>query len=204
MGSGDMLIVAGIGPGNIEYITALVLKEIERAKTILAFGRVGESIRILRDDFTKVTRVDQIVEFLDQEEDVLVLASGDPMFFGIVEYLKKNNIKIDRVLPGLSSFQYMMSKLQMSWHNASFISFHGRDLDFSDFYKARLIVALVDKTNNPDFISKELYKKDFRGTMHVGFNLSYGDEKIVKVKIGESIENHSNLSVVVVENEMDF
>lgn len=203
MGSEDMLIVAGVGPGNLEYITAGVLKEIQAAKNILAFGRVGESIKSLRNDFTKVTKVDQIIEFLNYQEDVLILASGDPMFFGIVEYLKKKDIKIDKILPGLSSFQYMMSKLQMSWHHASFISFHGRDLDFSQFYKSRLIVALVDKINNPDFISKELYKKGFRGKMHIGFNLSYKDEKIIEVNIGDGVESNLNLAVVVIENEMD-
>ncbi len=198
-----MLIVAGIGPGNLNFITQGVLKEIKSAKSILAFGRVGESIKSLRQDYKKVTRVDQIIEFLQDEEDVLVLASGDPLFFGIVEFLKKKGVQVDKVLPGLSSFQYMMAKLQMPWHNASFISFHGRDLDFSDFYKNTLLVALVDKNNNPNFISKELYKKGFRGIMHIGFNLSYEDEKIIRINIGERVENHSNLSVVVVEIEMD-
>lgn len=198
-----MLIVAGIGPGNLNFITQGVIKEIKSAKSILAFGRVGESIKSLRQDYKKVTRVDQIIEFLQDEEDVLVLASGDPLFFGIVEFLKKKGVQVDKVLPGLSSFQYMMAKLQMPWHNASFISFHGRDLDFSDFYKNTLLVALVDKNNNPNFISKELYKKGFRGIMHIGFNLSYEDEKIIRINIGERVENHSNLSVVVVEIEMD-
>lgn len=204
MGFKDMLVVAGVGPGNLEYITAGVLKEIKNAKNILAFGRVGESIKSLREDFTKVTKVDQIVEFLNLEDDVLLLASGDPMFFGIVEYLKKKGIKIDKVLPGLSSFQYMMSKIEMSWHHASFISFHGRELDFSQFYKSRLIVALVDKINNPDSISRELYKNGFRGKMHIGYNLSYEDEKIIEVSIGDNVESYSNLAVVVIENEMDL
>ena len=198
-----MLSVGGIGPGNIDYITAQVLKEIQRANKILASARVGQSIKFLRDDFTVVTKVDQILDFLNEEDDVLILASGDPMFFGIVDYIKKKNIKIDKILPGLSSFQYMMSKLQMPWQSASFISFHGRDLDFSEFYKSSLIVALVDKNNNPDFISKELYKKGFRGSMHIGFNLSYEDEKIIRLHIGDSVEIYSNLAVVVIENEMD-
>lgn len=199
-----MLTVAGVGPGNIEYITRGVIKEIQDAKNILAFGRVGESIQSLREDYLVVNKVDQIVEYIDSEEDVLVLASGDPMFFGIVDFLKKKEIKIDKVFPGLSSFQYMMSKLQMSWHNATFISFHGRELDFSQFYKNRLIVALVDKKNNPDFISDQLYNKGFRGNMHIGFNLSYKDEKILQIRIGDRLESYSNLAVVVIEIEMDF
>lgn len=203
MGFKDMLTVAGVGPGNVEYITSGVIKEIQTAKNILAFGRVGESIKYLREDFTKITKVEQIVEFLNIGEDVLILASGDPMFFGIVEYLKKKGIKIHRVLPGLSSFQYMMAKLQMPWHDAVFVSFHGRDLDFSHFNKNRLVVALVDKKNNPDFISHELYKSGIRGRMHIGYNLSYKDEQIIEIKIGDGVETYSNLAVVVVENEMD-
>jgi cobalt-precorrin-7 (C5)-methyltransferase len=203
MGSKDMLIVAGLGPGSLEYTTDIVLKEIKTAKNILAFGRVGESIKSLREDYVVVNRVDQIVEFIDTKEDVLVLASGDPLFFGIVDYLKKKDIKVDLILPGLSSFQYMMSKLQMSWHEASFVSFHGRELDFSSFKENKLIIALVDKKNNPDFISQELYKIGIRGNMHIGFNLSYMDEKICKIRIGDNVDMYSNLAVVVIENEMD-
>ena len=67
----------------------------------------------------------------------------------------------------------------------------------------KLVVVLIDKCNNPSYISNELYNLGIRGTLYIGYNLSYEDEKIIKVKIGQDVEAYSSLGVVIVENEMD-
>ena len=198
-----MLTVAGVGPGNPKYMTVDVVERIKDAEDIIAFGRVGSSIKSLRDDYREVNRVDEIIDYLDDKRDVLLLASGDPNFFGIVEYLKRKGVPIKEVLPGISSFQYMMAKLEKSWQDAKFISLHGRDFDLSKIQDNKLTIALIDKNNGPSYISNELYKLGANGTMYIGFNLSYTEEKIIKVNIGEEIEDYSSLGVVVIENEMD-
>lgn len=198
-----MLTVAGVGPGNPKYLTLDVKDRIEKAEMIVAFGRVGHSISSIRDDYIEVNRVDSIIEILNEDKDTLLLASGDPNFFGIVEFLKRKDVKVDTVLPGLSSFQYMMSKLQKSWQEAKFVSLHGRDHDLKDILNHGLIILLIDKINTPSYISKELDILGMKGTMYVGFNLSYNDEKIIKANIGDKIDDYSSLGVVVIENEMD-
>ena len=198
-----MLTVAGVGPGNPNYLTVDVVQKIKEAESVIAFGRVGVSISFIRDDYIEVNRVDSIIENLNEDKDTLLLASGDPNFFGIVEYLKRKDIKVDSILPGLSSFQYLMCKLQKSWQDAKFVSLHGRDHDLRDVLNHKLIIMLIDKTNTPDFISRELGKLGMRGIIYAGFNLSYNDEKIIKANIGDKIEDYSSLGVVVIENEMD-
>ena len=198
-----MLTIAGAGPGNPKYLTLDVAKKIKESNHIIAFGRVGQSIEPLGKDYLQVNRIDEIITHLEEEKDTLLLASGDPNFYGIVEYLKKKEIPIKEVLPGLSSFQYMMAKLKKSWQDARFISLHGRDFDLRKILNDKLIIALIDKDNQPSIISKRLYKLGAQGIIHVGFNLSYDDEKIIKANIGEEIENYSSLGVVVIEHEMD-
>jgi cobalt-precorrin-7 (C5)-methyltransferase len=197
-----MLTVAGVGPGNPRYLTVDVVEKIKEAETIIAFGRVGHSIKTIRDDYIEVNRVDQVIEILDKDRDTLLLASGDPNFFGIVEFLKRKGVKVDRVLPGLSSFQYMMNKLQKPWQECIFVSLHGRDHDLEDILGHKLIIILIDKINSPSYISKELDKLGMKGRMYVGFNLSYDDEKIIRANIGDEIEDYTSLGVVVIENEM--
>ena len=97
----------------------------------------------------------------------------------------------------------MMGKLQKSWHNANFLSLHGRDENLENIKSHKLSILLIDKENTPNKISKELYELDIRGKIYAGFNLSYENEKIIMKNIGEEIENISSLGVVVVENEMD-
>ncbi|OZV12521.1 precorrin-6y C5,15-methyltransferase (decarboxylating) subunit CbiE [Tissierella sp. P1] len=198
-----MLIVAGVGPGNPKYLTYDVRTKIEEARHILAFGRVVNSLKIIREDIIEVNKVEEILNYIDGKKEILLLASGDPNFFGIVDFLKKKGLDIQEVLPGLSSFQYMMGKLQKSWQNANFLSLHGRDENLENIKSHKLSILLIDKENTPNKISKELYELDIRGKIYAGFNLSYENEKIIMKNIGEEIENISSLGVVVVENEMD-
>lgn len=198
-----MLTIAGIGPGNPKYLTIEVLDEIKTAKYILAFGRVAQTLSSIRDDIVEVNKVDEILDFLKDGEDALLLASGDPNFFGVVDFIKRKDVSIAKVLPGLSSFQYLMAKLEKPWQEAIFISLHGRSGNLNNVKDNKLSIILIDKDNNPSYISNELHKLNVKGNMYIGFDLSYETEKILKINIGEVVENHSSLGVVVIENEMD-
>lgn len=198
-----MLRIAGVGPGSPKYLTVDVTERIKEADQVIAFGRVGASIKTIRADFIQVNRVDAVLEKLHDHKDILLLASGDPNFFGIVNYIKEKGVDIDEVLPGLSSFQYMMAKIKKSWQDAKFISLHGRKFDLSEIVEEKLIIALIDKNNSPSYISNALYKLGLKGTIYIGFNLSYEDEKIIEAKIGDEIEDYSSLGVVVIENQVD-
>ncbi|WMM25868.1 precorrin-6y C5,15-methyltransferase (decarboxylating) subunit CbiE [Tissierella sp. MB52-C2] len=198
-----MLIVAGIGPGNPNYLTYDVREKIENAKYILAFGRIANSLKEIRDDIVEVNKVEEIVNYIDDEKDTLLLASGDPNFFGIVDFLKKKGLRVKEVLPGISSFQYMMAKLQKSWQEGVFLSLHGRNENLESIRENRLSILLIDKYNLPSKISNDLYRLNIKGKIYAGFNLSYDDEKIIVRNIGEEIEDISSLGVVIIENEMD-
>lgn len=198
-----MLTIAGIGPGNPRYLTLDVKKKIEEAEYILAFGRVAKSLEYIRKDIIQVNKVDEVIKYLDKDIEILLLASGDPNFFGIVDFIKKKEIKIKEVLPGLSSFQYLMAKLQKPWQNANFLSLHGRSGSLDNIKQNKLSILLIDKENTPSKISKDLYNLGIKGKMHVGYNLSYDEEIIITKNIGEEIEDISPLGVVVIENEMD-
>lgn len=198
-----MITVAGVGPGNPRYLTVGVKEAIENSRCVLAFGRVGETLKDIRDDFIIVKRVEEVYNHSLKNSDLLILASGDPCFYGILEYLKAKGISVDEVLPGISSFQYMMGKLKKSWHNGEFMSFHGRSGRLKDVLESKLTIMLTDSINTPSILSKKLYEIGARGVMYIGYNLSYEDEKILKINIGEEVEDYSSLAVVVVENEMD-
>lgn len=198
-----MLTIGGIGPGNIKYLTLDVMNKIEESDNILAFGRIADSLKELREDIIEVKKVDEVLQHLSTNKKTLLLASGDPNFFGIVEFLKRKGIEIEEVLPGLSSFQYLMAKLQKSWQNARFLSLHGRDFNLEELRNSKLSILLIDKDNTPSKISNELFNLGLRGNIYVGYNLSYDNEEIIRKNIGEDIEFLSSLGVVVVENEMD-
>lgn len=198
-----MICVIGMGPGAIRYLTMEAVEKIKACPKVIAFGRISQHAKDLKSDIITVHRVSELIEQIGDGQDTAILASGDPCFYGILEYLKKQNIEVHEVVPGISSFQYMMAKLRKSWHNTQLISLHGREEGLETVMASRASVILTDDQYTPDFLSNLLYEKGLRGRIYAGFNLSYEDEKIVIKNIGEHVPHHSSLAVVMIENEMD-
>lgn len=197
-----MIIVVGMGPGHIKYLTTDAINIIRQADMVVAFGRIAETAEKIRTPILRVKRVDELFQYLEQEGNIAILASGDPCFYGIVEFLKKRHITIDRIVPGLSSVQYMMAQLQKSWQHAKFMSLHGRDEDIYKIKDAPLTAILTDSHSTPHVISKRLQQLGIQGRLYVGYNLSYADECILEKYIGDDIEEREAISVVVIEHDI--
>ncbi|MBA2812200.1 precorrin-6y C5,15-methyltransferase (decarboxylating) subunit CbiE [Streptomyces sp. KM273126] len=75
--------------------------------------------------------LDAIQEHLEKDEErrIVVLASGDPGFFGIVRVLAQRfgARRLD-VRPGVSSVATAFARAGLSWDDAVVVSAHGRDL----------------------------------------------------------------------------
>lgn len=72
--------------------------------------------------------LDAIEEYVGKDRRVVVLASGDPGFFGIVRALAER-FGPDRldVRPGVSSVAAAFARLGLTWDDAVVVSAHGRD-----------------------------------------------------------------------------
>ncbi len=199
-----MIKIAGAGPGNPKLLTLEVKELIKNSSTVIAFGRIKDSLRSIRNDILRVSRVDELIELLNNSSgDILVLASGDPNFFGVVDLLKRKGVEISEVYPGISSMQYFFSKIQKSYSHIETLSVHGRDLDFSKLDKYKPYGFLIDEKNNGNYISSSLWELGIRGDIYFGYNLSYDDELIIKKNIGEEIDEPSSLGVVLVVPYVD-
>jgi precorrin-6B C5,15-methyltransferase / cobalt-precorrin-6B C5,C15-methyltransferase len=90
---------------------------------------------------------------------VVVLASGDPGFFGIAKLFVRQFGK-DRVeiVPALSSVQLAFARIKESWEDAVFVSVHGRSLDgITQAVRGnRKIAILTDEKNTPAAIARSL------------------------------------------------
>ncbi|MFG2462713.1 precorrin-6y C5,15-methyltransferase (decarboxylating) subunit CbiE [Streptomyces sp. NPDC048523] len=73
--------------------------------------------------------LDTMAEYLEKERRVVVLASGDPGFFGIVRVLAERfgPGALD-VRPGVSSVAAAFARVGLPWEDAVVVSAHGRDL----------------------------------------------------------------------------
>lgn len=195
-----MIRVCGIGPGNPDYLTLEAYNIIKESARVYAFKRAKDTLKEIREDIIEISSLKNLLPL--EGDDITILASGDPMFYGICRYLKDNGVEVEKVSPGISSYQYLMAKLNLPWQGAYLGSLHNREIDFQDLLQEELIILLTDAENNPDFISKKLKSLGFTGKIIAGYELSYPEEKIIKKSVGESFDEKSSLAVVVVVNEM--
>ncbi|MBU0944491.1 MAG: precorrin-6y C5,15-methyltransferase (decarboxylating) subunit CbiE [Proteobacteria bacterium] len=134
----------------------------------------------------------QIEDALDHG-DVTVLASGDPLFFGIGRKLIAAFPELEiQITPALSSMQLAFSRFQIPWDDAHFISLHGRRLEnvAATLLRWPKVFVLTDRQNSPDTIARQLLlecgKENSTGIeIHVGEHLGFATERLLSGNLEE-------------------
>ena len=143
-----------------------------------------------------------LIETLQKEtRNVVILVSGDPLFYGLGGVLaKKLSIEI---YPYTSSIQLAFSKMQESWQDAYITSLHGRPIKgFAQKIDGRKKVAiLTDEINSPQAIAT--YLKRFGMLEYDAFiaeNLEGTQERCRFMSLDEmENETFSPLNVVILK-----
>jgi precorrin-6B C5,15-methyltransferase / cobalt-precorrin-6B C5,C15-methyltransferase len=202
------LVVVGIGHDGPDGLSAEARAHITAAR-ILVGGRrhlaffpewAGEKIVIEGDLATVVGRLGE--RYADQK--TVVLASGDPLFYGIGRVLLESFPREDLLfLPHLTSVQLAFARLKETWHDARVVSLHGRPMAaLRPAVEAReaKIALLTDGTNHPtavaDFLRGHGAAEDY--ALWVCENLGGADERVSRhAPAGMREEIFSPLNVVV-------
>ncbi|PVZ72265.1 precorrin-6y C5,15-methyltransferase (decarboxylating) subunit CbiE [Pelagibaculum spongiae] len=157
--------------------------------------------KLLMDDGYKVW-LDQLIDEAE-EGDIAVLASGDPLFFGIGDKLDQLFPGQLKVIPSPSSMQLACSRLVLPWQNCRAISLHGRPLKVlvSRMQQNDLFAILTDTKNTPQIIARHLLQfnqADWQLT--VCQNLGGQSEQVDSFSVGQlaSVESDfSGLNIVI-------
>jgi len=202
-----MIYIVGIGPGNPKYIIPLAVETLEKVDVIVGFQRGVMSIPKTNTQKIIVRTLKDIMNFITKniKKDIAIIASGDPCFYGITNYIKNNFKGQIEIVPGISSFQYLMCKLKKPWQNAYLGSMHGRQEEFIEIVREQEIsVWLTDKGNSPQALCGKLFNNNIKAMIYVGVELSYEDEIIIRGTVEEIKDKvFDDLSVVVIENKME-
>jgi len=190
------IIVAGIGPGDKSYTTPAALEKISAAKVLVGGKRALADFANPSQETFSVTRdLDSVINFIRKKilsVDVVVMVSGDPGYYSLLDLLRKNfPPQSIEVIPSISAIQLAFAKLKLSWYDATLLSFHGRrpsdeDLKFSP---QKILGLLTDAEFNSASISKILlglgWQKNSR--LAICSRLSYSDEKIILTTLGDAM-----------------
>ena len=147
------------------------------------------------------------IKALQDTHNIVVLASGDPLFYGIAGYLaRKLGPDQLEIRPNLSSLQLAFAKLGESWHDAVLESVHGRPLSLAQRIDGQAKIALLtDEHNSPAAIGA--YLQQFGMTeydAYVAENLGGPDERARHYTLDElAAAECSPLNVVILLRRKD-
>ena len=130
--------------------------------------------------------IDQIRRRLSQSDSeiIVVLTSGDPLFFGLGRLLLEElPAECLTFHPHTSAIQLACSRIKVPWQDAQLVSTHGRSLDrLIQVLKqgAAKIVVLTDGKNTPNAIAKLLLELNLPGQHQIWVceNLGSPDERV--------------------------
>lgn len=171
---GNLIYVIGIGEDGAGGLTPDSLSKVNNSEVLLGGerqlnffgGYSGEKI-VLQGGLKPFT--DKLEEVW-KERRTVVLASGDPLFFGIAGYLvRRFGAEHVEVIPHYSSVQLAFARLGDSWQDAELISLHGRPIQgLAQRMDGRHKVALLtDDSNTPAVIAA--YLREFGMTEYEAF-----------------------------------
>ncbi|ETX06702.1 precorrin-6y C5,15-methyltransferase (decarboxylating) subunit CbiE [Candidatus Entotheonella palauensis] len=160
----EPLVVVGIGHDGAAGLSQEALTHIRQAEILaggvrhLAFFPQWEGEKVVIDADLK--RVIRQLEASRQQAKTVVLASGDPLFYGIGRTLAAHFPPESLYfLPHVSSVQLAFARLKTSWHDAQIVSLHGRPLESLrpalGQYAAK-IALFTDAANHPAAIARFL------------------------------------------------
>ncbi len=180
--------VSVIGMGlSPQDMTSAHLDMIRAADILIGGKRHLDFFRDFRARQKEITKdIKGIIAYIRtrmEKESVVVLASGDPLFFGIGTLLVKSlGAEHVDIYPNITSVAAAFSRIREPWHDAHVVSIHGRFCEASllrSFANEDTIAVLTDPVKNPAWLAGFLLENwfaDFR--MCVLEQLGSSSEKV--------------------------
>ncbi|MGE4298288.1 MAG: precorrin-6y C5,15-methyltransferase (decarboxylating) subunit CbiE [Desulfovibrionaceae bacterium] len=142
----------------------------------------------------------------NDDTEIVVLADGDPLFYGIGKRL------IDAfgpealyILPNVTTLQAAAAKIKIPWDGVATVSLHGRN-DFQPLYAALTandwVAVLTDRKNIPSAIAGALMEKGAERyvKMWVFEDMETEDERVERYALAEAAQkSFSHLNLVLLE-----
>ena len=205
-----MIYIVGIGTGFGEYsdISLRAVQIIKDSEIIIGSERQLELAKKYNQNanIVKYEKITDIIKILKENIDktISVLASGNPSLYGIAEFIIKNMNPFEdiEIISGISSVEYLFSKLKITMNDLYITSFHGRKLDEEMVLKSKKTAFFTDNKTSLYDIAQIYLKNELNPIFIIGENLSYPNEKIRKLRADEiKVDDEFKMYILIVINE---
>jgi precorrin-6Y C5,15-methyltransferase (decarboxylating) len=197
--------IVGIGDDGLEGLTALSQQLIQNAELLIGSDRAlrsvppGKAQRLeVKGDFDAI--VDRIKASPDQR--VVLLAQGDPLFYGTARYLT-DRLGKERfeVVPHVSSMQLAFARVKETWDEAYLTNLAAQALDHvaEKIRTAEKVGLFTTAEHPPSAVAAALVTRQIDYfTAYVCENLGSPDERVTHGELADIAENtFSPLNVMI-------
>lgn len=205
--------IIGLGVTDTAELSQAALQALTSSERVLGSARQLEVVagQLTDQQTDTLPALKDLANYLaglirDGVSRLTVLASGDPLHYGIGRWFSKHfNLKQLHFYPAVSSIQMACHQLGLSLQDVEVLSLHGRPLEkIRSKLKARqTLVILTDKNSQPQALAQECIAAGFdESRLHVCEVLGYPQHRISHYAANEMVhvdEAFDPLHVTVIE-----
>jgi precorrin-6Y C5,15-methyltransferase (decarboxylating) len=202
--------IIGIGNDGLGGLTSRARSLLSSAELILGAEPVLELLTELPAERVRLgSDLPELVSSLTSNlgrKRMVIVASGDPLFYGVARYLCEKLGK-DRfeVLPHVSSMQLAFARIKESWEEAYLTNLASHPLDavLDRIRTAELVGLFTSGTETPPMVARALLARGldyFR--VYVCENLGAPDERVTQGELGDIQEmEFAPLNVMILKRK---
>ena len=162
---------------------------------------------LLPDEYTWIditVPIDDVLQRYKSFDDIVVFASGDPLFYGFATTLLRAFPNVEmKVFPTFNSLQMLAHRMNIPYHDMYTVSLTGRPwhrFDEALIRGERLIGCLTDRKKTPHVIWKRMQEYGFDNyVMYVGENL--GNEEKEHVGIYDPARDYPSPNCIILQQQ---
>jgi precorrin-6Y C5,15-methyltransferase (decarboxylating) len=163
----NKVFVVGMGM-SARDVTAAQLEMIQSAQILMGGPRHLDQFKDLSMEKRVITgKVAETIDYIRKhrvDRRIVVLASGDPLFYGIgAQIVQALGCDQVAVFPNITSIAAAFARIGEPWSDAEVISLHGRDRKFdvlAALKRKAAVAVLTDKAQSPGWLARWLMDKE--------------------------------------------
>lgn len=199
-----MLTVVGMGPAGLHLMTPAAREAVATADVLVGGKRhLQQFPDFTGERFALGANIAELLNWVTAHKDkhVVVLASGDPLFYGIgTRMVAHFGIGQVRIIPGISAVQYLCAQSGIDMNDMWLTSSHGRSVCFDELARHSKVGMVTDALCGPREIAQQLIT---RGKGHrwmvIGENLAMENERIHVLTVSEINADYDMNAVVILD-----
>ncbi len=203
------LVIVGTGSGEPNQIIQEGLEAIREAEILIGSKRLLRSLAGAEQATYEISADLQALKLnltVWQDRKVALLVSGDPGFFSILDWVRREfPTGRLRVIPGISSMQLAFARAARSWFDCKFLSLHGRTNQglVEEVRRNSKICIITDSNNAPRDLLESLKRAGVGPKwVFIGSHLGTSREAVWEGSLDDlSKAPNDPYSVVIMEDE---